>query len=317
MLTASKTLREAHEAELRVEGQLLLTATDLAFDVAPQLLLSTWPERSAGLTAAHTVSTRRVVSRGGSLLSLIVKELTGFAPPPEDMVDDPEAYARRLAGMKDFPQFALTMPRRVRERQSTGWSLLDAVGIEQRTFRSIAIGDPFRTWRKLTEDATTAPTNPFWKGWARIPEPGACAFCRMLASRGAVYKRNTGNFHSHNRCRCTARAVADEGAREAIRAGGADAWAEMQASGDVPKIPRDKRRAGQQTRQRVTELTNRAAKLARAQERENEDAVFRRKNDLPKSPGASGRAAYRQQLLREYREERAAIYKATGGKPPR
>jgi hypothetical protein len=26
------------------------------------------------------------------------------------------------------------------------------------------------------------------KGWARVPEPGACSFCLMLATRGAVYR---------------------------------------------------------------------------------------------------------------------------------
>lgn len=38
--------------------------------------------------------------------------------------------------------------------------------------------------------------------WARIPEPeltktGTCAFCAMLCSRGAVYKRDTADFRSH------------------------------------------------------------------------------------------------------------------------
>lgn len=42
--------------------------------------------------------------------------------------------------------------------------------------------------------------------YARIPEPGACNFCLMLASRGAVYSRDTvvGNSMNkyHDRCRC-------------------------------------------------------------------------------------------------------------------
>lgn len=36
------------------------------------------------------------------------------------------------------------------------------------------------------------------KGWARVTRPGACAFCRMLASRGAVYlTRGSANFRAH------------------------------------------------------------------------------------------------------------------------
>lgn len=41
------------------------------------------------------------------------------------------------------------------------------------------------------------------KGWAREPEPGACSFCALLATRGAVYKsEQSGGFRSHDHCRC-------------------------------------------------------------------------------------------------------------------
>lgn len=40
-------------------------------------------------------------------------------------------------------------------------------------------------------------------GYARGLEPGACAFCSMLASRGAVYKtRGAAELKVHKRCRC-------------------------------------------------------------------------------------------------------------------
>lgn len=41
--------------------------------------------------------------------------------------------------------------------------------------------------------------------YARVPEPGACAFCLMLGSRGAVYSKKTvlGEMgHYHDNCRC-------------------------------------------------------------------------------------------------------------------
>lgn len=54
------------------------------------------------------------------------------------------------------------------------------------------------------------------RGWARVTRPGACAFCLMLATRGAVYKSEQtagaranvkfvgeGEFKFHNNCRCT------------------------------------------------------------------------------------------------------------------
>lgn len=40
-------------------------------------------------------------------------------------------------------------------------------------------------------------------GWYRIASPNACAFCRALAARGAVYKELTVNFAAHGHCRCT------------------------------------------------------------------------------------------------------------------
>lgn len=45
------------------------------------------------------------------------------------------------------------------------------------------------------------------KGWARVPEPGCCAFCALLSTRGAVYKKNTAGFESHDHCRCHAEPV--------------------------------------------------------------------------------------------------------------
>jgi hypothetical protein len=45
------------------------------------------------------------------------------------------------------------------------------------------------------------------RGWARVTEPKACAFCLMLATRGAVYKQHTADFLTHAHCRCHAEPV--------------------------------------------------------------------------------------------------------------
>lgn len=40
-------------------------------------------------------------------------------------------------------------------------------------------------------------------GWARFAEPGACAFCAMLATRGPVYhSEESADFEAHDHCRC-------------------------------------------------------------------------------------------------------------------
>ena len=43
-------------------------------------------------------------------------------------------------------------------------------------------------------------------GWRRVTS-GGCPFCRMLASRGAVYRHDTARFASHTDCHCTAQPV--------------------------------------------------------------------------------------------------------------
>jgi hypothetical protein len=48
--------------------------------------------------------------------------------------------------------------------------------------------------------------------YARVPEPGACKFCLMLASRGFVYSKATagGAKKFHGKCRCNTLPVWDE-----------------------------------------------------------------------------------------------------------
>ncbi|MET9521517.1 hypothetical protein [Streptomyces coeruleorubidus] len=38
--------------------------------------------------------------------------------------------------------------------------------------------------------------------WARSAARGACAFCKMLALRGAVYEQDTADFRAHDGCHC-------------------------------------------------------------------------------------------------------------------
>lgn len=46
------------------------------------------------------------------------------------------------------------------------------------------------------------------RGWARITKPGCCAFCAMLASRGAAYKtERSAAFRAHDHDRCMAEPV--------------------------------------------------------------------------------------------------------------
>lgn len=55
---------------------------------------------------------------------------------------------------------------------------------------------------------TNRKQDPQAIGWKRITRGSkSCSFCRMLADRGAVYRKETATFASHDDCMCTAAPV--------------------------------------------------------------------------------------------------------------
>lgn len=50
----------------------------------------------------------------------------------------------------------------------------------------------------------SAAVDPAAHGWQRFTRAGSCGFCRMLAGRGTVYRKDTARFASHDHCHCTA-----------------------------------------------------------------------------------------------------------------
>lgn len=56
--------------------------------------------------------------------------------------------------------------------------------------------------------------DPNAHGWGRFTEPGACAFCLMLSSRGGVYTSASVRFGSHDHCHCLAGPVWDANREE-------------------------------------------------------------------------------------------------------
>ena len=54
----------------------------------------------------------------------------------------------------------------------------------------------------------TVKADPHAVGWDRVTSDDPCAFCAMLASRGAVYRsEETASFESHDHCSCSAEPV--------------------------------------------------------------------------------------------------------------
>lgn len=59
-------------------------------------------------------------------------------------------------------------------------------------------------WETITENVRDDPEAV---GWRRHARPGACRFCRHLASKGAVFKADTARFAAHTNCHCSASPV--------------------------------------------------------------------------------------------------------------
>lgn len=91
-----------------------------------------------------------------------------------------------------------------RVRAVTGWAL--ATGANPASRLTLVRGGMVRAvlgaGRDTVRDAISA--DPAAQGWRRVASPSACQFCRMLAGRGEVYRKNTGRFASHDHCGCFA-----------------------------------------------------------------------------------------------------------------
>lgn len=71
--------------------------------------------------------------------------------------------------------------------------------------------------------------------FARVPEPGACNWCLMLASRGAVYSHDTAGMTQatryHDHCRCVAIEVSDDAPLPAVNRELEAAWKQATKGG--------------------------------------------------------------------------------------
>lgn len=92
------------------------------------------------------------------------------------------------------------------------WSASPDVEAAKTKVSGVAQRDVLDTGRNTLLDAIHADKKA--KGWARVPEAGACSFCLLLATRGAVYREHSftnsnfkftgpGAFKTHDHCRCS------------------------------------------------------------------------------------------------------------------
>lgn len=164
--------------EGQAQGQLRDVFSSLPLDrpdVARDALLEAYPAVALAYgTAASTVAAEwyeemRRVEKGGAYTARL------SAPPDEVRFERTVRWA--AAGLFE-------------ENASSTLALLDGSLVR-------SLGDFQRDTinENVQRDSAAA-------GWHRIAQPDGCDFCVMLSQRGAVYKRATADFASHDNCRC-------------------------------------------------------------------------------------------------------------------
>lgn len=116
---------------------------------------------------------------------------------------------RMLSGSTFEQVIAPTVPGAL-SRIRSGMDPMDALNVAQR-IQAVMVGSVAHDEaRSTTQDVVTSQTGParHLNGYARRTEGAfTCKFCRMLATRGPVYSKDTAGFRAHAFCDCTTYAV--------------------------------------------------------------------------------------------------------------
>jgi hypothetical protein len=129
----------------------------------------------------------------------------GSAALAADFYDD----ERERAGVaQSYVTTSVINDRVVKIRRGIAWAAEPLfVGEDAATPDRLAEIVQLESARPFRDTITTnRQQDPQATGWKRVTS-GGCAFCRMLASRGAVYREASVHFASHPNCHCTAAPV--------------------------------------------------------------------------------------------------------------
>lgn len=138
---------------------------------------------------------------GSSALALDwYEELRDFATPSSVFVPSPVTLVRE-AEIGNAVAWA-TQP--LRDLEAEALAEIDALTDEMLARLTPVVQKDVAAgfWDTMTENVKEDPEAV---GWQRIAREGACPFCRMLADKGAVYrKESTATFAAHTTCHCVA-----------------------------------------------------------------------------------------------------------------
>ncbi|MFD5137459.1 hypothetical protein ACFWMX_14655 [Streptomyces sp. NPDC058378] len=113
-------------------------------------------------------------------------------PPPDEQVDSSLRWATKDIWERDPEDPATTDAQREPLTVRLGQAEKKAEAVAQKLVTDQGRGTVQAAVRQ--DRQATA--------WARAAALGACAFCKLLATRGAVYKQDTADFRAHDGCHC-------------------------------------------------------------------------------------------------------------------
>lgn len=211
----------------RARRQLLASTDQLLTQLDEAALGDSFRAISPGLGAARQKAREKaidvVTSRARALLADKIGADLGWELLDRSRWVGPEAaaiYASRLSSVADFLTSAQAAGRDSREL--TLWT---------RYWQHQIAGSDVHKVARAANLAISGNT-PVMGRYERIAEPRACAWCRGLATRGAVYyERGTAAASGHAHCRCEVVAVTDPSMIAETRKAGAEAWDASSLSG--------------------------------------------------------------------------------------
>lgn len=128
----------------------------------------------------------------------VAAEVTGrftvplLDPPPDEQVDNSLRWATKDLWPRDPDDPKTTAAQRAPLETRLDAAEKKAEGVAQKLVTDQGRG----TVQAAVQQDRMAV------GYARAAALGACAFCRLLAARGMVYKRDTADFRAHDGCNC-------------------------------------------------------------------------------------------------------------------
>lgn len=115
-------------------------------------------------------------------------------PPPDEQVDNSLRWATKDLWPRDPEDPATTDAQRLPIEQRLDAAEAKAEAVAQKLVTDQGRGTIVGAVRQDRQAV----------GWARTAALGACAFCKLLATRGMVYKADTVKFRAHDGCHCGA-----------------------------------------------------------------------------------------------------------------